>query len=686
MLSQENSSVSITNNQQQQQPISQISSQNSFTNYQPQPTPNASAQAERQTASLQVIQTHNQIPFAEFKINDLDTKLQQNLNVIQIESEKPSTQILLINHDKNEFTQPETNPITSSISNCQPSSLQEHKDILPCTVQKTSNITETHQVIEKEKVVAYQDPFITTALQSDGFKDFDSSSNMILNEDQVGRLDNQHKRNSSNEKEPLREKKNSQNIHQRIILVNRDNNRKNSSENKSQNNRNRLSRERKFKSRSRSPLLNNRCLNCNCHIRDRQQRNERDGYNNRQNRDDNYNNNDRKRNQFQNQNYNMNGNNNRSNYNNNNRGDFQQNIRSRSIEGSCSRRNNPSLLDDRYNNNNNYRDMRDGRNRNNGNGNNYGDGLYHNNNRDNQRYQNKNFDNQRDQEKLLHIIVNPNKDKVHDDNNRGGGGYYRNYNSGFNNRRDDDGKQRKDSYSREKDSPQQRHNPENPGNNVYVAGIPRRITEEDLRRVFVKFGPISEIKVIRDPVTKNSKGFAYVLFDRISDAQRAIENLDNAKVFNDWALKVERAKRALPYEPKNDNQNEDSFHEQEDEETDILPKINNNYNRRNNNNHHDNPNHQNRGRGGYQNDNNGEGRIYDNNNHQRQRHQQSRSRSYENRRKNESRGVEGSGYRRDYHNNGGNRNNNNDGNNNHHQQHHNDNRYNRKYNNNHKAF
>ena len=31
------------------------------------------------------------------------------------------------------------------------------------------------------------------------------------------------------------------------------------------------------------------------------------------------------------------------------------------------------------------------------------------------------------------------------------------------------------------------------GNNVYVAGIPRRVTEEDLRRVFVKYGPIIDI-------------------------------------------------------------------------------------------------------------------------------------------------------------------------------------------------
>jgi RNA recognition motif. (a.k.a. RRM, RBD, or RNP domain) len=61
------------------------------------------------------------------------------------------------------------------------------------------------------------------------------------------------------------------------------------------------------------------------------------------------------------------------------------------------------------------------------------------------------------------------------------------------------------------------------GNNVYVAGIPKRISEDDLRRVFVKFGPIKDIKVIKDPQTNCSKGFAYILYENIEDANKAIE-------------------------------------------------------------------------------------------------------------------------------------------------------------------
>ncbi len=62
---------------------------------------------------------------------------------------------------------------------------------------------------------------------------------------------------------------------------------------------------------------------------------------------------------------------------------------------------------------------------------------------------------------------------------------------------------------------------------MYVAGIPRRVTEEDLRLVFEKFGKILDIKVIKDHLTTNSKGFAYILFEKISDATCAIDTLDN---------------------------------------------------------------------------------------------------------------------------------------------------------------
>eukprot|EP00347_Sterkiella_histriomuscorum_P004026 403362029 len=101
------------------------------------------------------------------------------------------------------------------------------------------------------------------------------------------------------------------------------------------------------------------------------------------------------------------------------------------------------------------------------------------------------------------------------------------------------------------------------GNNVYIAGIPRWVNESDLLKTFEKYGKILEVKVIRDHITKNSKGFAYVLYERSSDAQRAIEGLDGVRVYNEWMLKVELAKRALPYEPRHNIQMSNSISGQE---------------------------------------------------------------------------------------------------------------------------
>jgi len=37
----------------------------------------------------------------------------------------------------------------------------------------------------------------------------------------------------------------------------------------------------------------------------------------------------------------------------------------------------------------------------------------------------------------------------------------------------------------------------------------------------------------------------------VDDATKAIEQVDNQQVFNDWSLRVERAKRAVAYQVAN---------------------------------------------------------------------------------------------------------------------------------------
>jgi heterogeneous nuclear ribonucleoprotein A1/A3 len=46
--------------------------------------------------------------------------------------------------------------------------------------------------------------------------------------------------------------------------------------------------------------------------------------------------------------------------------------------------------------------------------------------------------------------------------------------------------------------------------NVYIAGLPKKVNEDTIRKTFNSYGHIREVNVIKDHATGNSRGFAYV--------------------------------------------------------------------------------------------------------------------------------------------------------------------------------
>ncbi|XP_052136353.1 heterogeneous nuclear ribonucleoprotein Q-like [Oryza glaberrima] len=63
------------------------------------------------------------------------------------------------------------------------------------------------------------------------------------------------------------------------------------------------------------------------------------------------------------------------------------------------------------------------------------------------------------------------------------------------------------------------------GSEVFIGGLPRDTTEEDLRELCDSFGEIYEVRLMKDKETKENKGFAFVNFTAKEAAQRAIEEL-----------------------------------------------------------------------------------------------------------------------------------------------------------------
>jgi RNA recognition motif-containing protein len=76
---------------------------------------------------------------------------------------------------------------------------------------------------------------------------------------------------------------------------------------------------------------------------------------------------------------------------------------------------------------------------------------------------------------------------------------------------------------------------------LYVGNLAYTTTETDLRTLFAQAGNVSEVALIKDRGTGQSKGFAFVTMGTQSEAQKAI-SMFNAFSVNDRALTVNIAK------------------------------------------------------------------------------------------------------------------------------------------------
>jgi RNA recognition motif-containing protein len=57
---------------------------------------------------------------------------------------------------------------------------------------------------------------------------------------------------------------------------------------------------------------------------------------------------------------------------------------------------------------------------------------------------------------------------------------------------------------------------------LFVGGLPYSLDEPALTRVFERFGAIIHCKIVRDRDTQRSRGFGFVEFETVDDAQEAM--------------------------------------------------------------------------------------------------------------------------------------------------------------------
>lgn len=88
----------------------------------------------------------------------------------------------------------------------------------------------------------------------------------------------------------------------------------------------------------------------------------------------------------------------------------------------------------------------------------------------------------------------------------------------------------------------------NPGSNLFVTGIHPRLTEEEVRRLFEKYGDVDTCSIMRDPHTRESRGFGFVNMATGEQADAAKSGLQG-EVYEGRTLSIEKARRSRPRTP-----------------------------------------------------------------------------------------------------------------------------------------
>ncbi|KAI9741030.1 MAG: hypothetical protein M1834_002741 [Cirrosporium novae-zelandiae] len=88
----------------------------------------------------------------------------------------------------------------------------------------------------------------------------------------------------------------------------------------------------------------------------------------------------------------------------------------------------------------------------------------------------------------------------------------------------------------------------NPGSNLFVTGIHPRLTEEDVSRLFEKYGEVEKCSIMKDPHTQESRGFGFVKMVTTEQADAAKEGLQGEAI-EGRTLSIEKARRGRPRTP-----------------------------------------------------------------------------------------------------------------------------------------
>ena len=79
--------------------------------------------------------------------------------------------------------------------------------------------------------------------------------------------------------------------------------------------------------------------------------------------------------------------------------------------------------------------------------------------------------------------------------------------------------------------------------NIFVGNLTSRTTETDICVLFELYGEVQSVALVKDPLSGNSCGFAFVQMPNLTDARDAILSV-NHSILGGHSLRVEAARKA----------------------------------------------------------------------------------------------------------------------------------------------
>lgn len=77
---------------------------------------------------------------------------------------------------------------------------------------------------------------------------------------------------------------------------------------------------------------------------------------------------------------------------------------------------------------------------------------------------------------------------------------------------------------------------------IFVGNLSWNSTEDALKQLFAEFGEVVSVRIVTDPYTGRSKGFAFIEMADEASCNQAIEKLDNYAFLN-RPIRVSRARQ-----------------------------------------------------------------------------------------------------------------------------------------------